>query len=43
MSKKACLHYKGKVYDFPILEGTENEIAIDISTLRKDAGLITLG
>ena len=42
MAKKAELHYDGKVYELPIIEGTENEIAIDISKLRQDAGIITL-
>ena len=42
MAKKAELHYDGKVYELPIIEGTENETAIDISKLRKDAGIITL-
>ena len=42
MNKKAELHYKGKIYDFPVVEGTEDEIAIDISQLRQDTGLITL-
>ena len=42
MSKKAELHYDGKIYDIPIVTGTENESAIDISNLRRDSGLITL-
>ena len=42
MAKKAELHYDGKVYELPIVEGTENETAIDISKLRQDAGIITL-
>ena len=42
MSKKAELHYNGGIYDLPIIEGSENETAIDISSLRKDAGIITL-
>ena len=42
MAKKAELHYDGKVYELPIIEGTENETAIDISKLRQDAGIITL-
>ena len=42
MSKKAELHYDGKIYDIPIVTGTENESAIDISNLRSDSGLITL-
>lgn len=42
MSKKAELHYDGKIYDIPVVTGTENESAIDISNLRSDSGLITL-
>ena len=42
MSKKAELHYNGTIYDLPLIEGSENETAIDISNLRKDAGIITL-
>ena len=42
MGKKAELHYDGKRYDLPVIIGTENEIAIDISKLRKEAGIITL-
>ena len=41
MGKKAELHYDGEVYELPIIEGTENETAIDISKLRQDAGIIT--
>ncbi len=46
MSDENCgvaeLHYDGKKYELPVLRGTENELAVDISTLRKDAGLVTL-
>ena len=42
MSKEAELHYDGKVYKIPVITGTENESAIDISKLRGDSGLITL-
>ena len=42
MTKKAELHYNGKIYELPIITGTENENAIDISRLRADSGLITL-
>ena len=42
MSKKAELHYEGKVYELPVLEGTEHEKALDISKLRSQSGLITL-
>ena len=42
MAKKAELHYNGKKYDLPIVKGTENEIAVDISKLRQEAAIITL-
>jgi citrate synthase len=42
MSKKAELHYDGKVYDIPVKVGTENEHALDISALRVQSSLITL-
>ncbi|QNJ98064.1 citrate synthase [Constantimarinum furrinae] len=34
MSRIATLEIEGKKYEFPIIEGTENELAIDIKTLR---------
>lgn len=42
MSKTAELIIDGKSYKLPIIEGTENEQAIDISKLRDETGLITL-
>ncbi len=42
MSESVKLIYGGKEYQFPIIEGTEGEKAIDISKLRRDTGLITL-
>ena len=42
MGKKAELHYDGKVFDIPVVTGTENENALDISKLREESGLITL-
>ncbi len=42
MAKHAELHYDGKIYQLPIVEGTENELALDISKLRDDTGFITL-
>lgn len=41
MSKIATLEIDGKKYEFPILEGTEKELSIDISTLRSVTGGIT--
>jgi len=34
MSDKATLEIHGKKYDFPLIKGTEDEVAIDISNLR---------
>jgi citrate synthase len=42
MSKTAELIIDGKSYTLPIIEGTEKEVAIDISTLRDATGAITL-
>lgn len=42
MGEIAKLELGGKVYEFPVIEGTENEKAIDISNLRSETGYITL-
>jgi len=42
MANKAELHYNGKVYELPVVTGSENEDALDISNLRGQSGLITL-
>lgn len=42
MDKKVQLIYDNKTYDFPLVEGTEKEIGIDIKTLRAQTGLVTL-
>ena len=39
---KATIEINGKKYEFPVVEGTENEQGIDIKTLRAEAGVITL-
>lgn len=39
---KAQLSVEGKSYDLPLMEGTAQERAVDISQLRKNTGLITL-
>ena len=41
MAGTVKLTYQGKTYEFPVLEGTCGEKAIDISTLRTTTGLIT--
>ena len=42
MSDKATLEYNGKTYEFPVIKGTEDELAIDIKTLRSATGMITI-
>ncbi|MGY5848214.1 citrate synthase [Salegentibacter sp. HM20] len=42
MSKVATLEINGKKYEFPVVEGTENELGIDIKSLRGESGVITL-
>ena len=41
MSEKATLEFNGQKYDFPIVHGTEKEIAINISSLRAVTGGVT--
>ncbi|MEW7292350.1 citrate synthase [Aquimarina sp. 2304DJ70-9] len=41
MSKIATLEIDGNKYEFPIIEGTENELGIDIKTLRGVTGGVT--
>ena len=43
MSEKASLEINGNTYDFPIIQGTEQEQAINISSLRTTSGgIITI-
>lgn len=42
MSGTARIELDGKTYEFPTIEGTEHEKAIDISKLRGQSGYITL-
>lgn len=42
MSDFAELHYDGQTYQLPVVVGTENEKALDISKLRGQSGLITI-
>lgn len=42
MSEIAKIELGGKIYEFPVVTGSENEKAIDISKLRSDTGYITL-
>ncbi|WP_109299464.1 citrate synthase [Aquimarina sp. AU474] len=41
MSKIATLEIDGNKYEFPIIEGTENEFGIDIKALRGSTGGVT--
>lgn len=43
MSDKATLEINGEKYEFPLIHGTENEVAMDIKTLRgATGGVITV-
>ncbi|MFT6053446.1 MAG: citrate synthase [Roseivirga sp.] len=42
MSNTAEIKVDGKTMVLPVIEGTENEKAIDISSLRTDSGVITI-
>tara|TARA_B100001057_G_scaffold116305_1_gene114820 strand:- start:729 stop:1994 length:1266 start_codon:yes stop_codon:yes gene_type:complete len=42
MNDKIKFLYNGNEYEFPLIQGSENELAIDIQKLRQNTGLITL-
>ncbi len=42
MKKTATLSYGDKSIELPVIEGSENELAVNIKALRGDTGLITL-
>ena len=42
MSKTAILEIDGKKYELPLITGSENEVAVDISKLRDISGVITM-
>ena len=42
MAKTATLSYEGKLIELPLVEGTQDELGIDIKTLRAKTNLITL-
>jgi len=42
MEKKAILKWGERQLEIPVIEGTEGEVAIDISALRAQTGLVTL-
>ena len=41
MSEKATLTLDGKIFEFPVITGTENEKGVDISKLRGQTGYVT--
>ena len=42
MSRTATIEFEGKKFEFPVIEGTENELAIDIKSLRGTTGMVTI-
>ena len=42
MAETVKIIYKGKEYEYPVIEGTMGDKGIDISSLRSDSGLVTL-
>ena len=42
MSRTASLKFGDQTFELPVVEGSEGELAIDISQLRAKTGLITL-
>jgi citrate synthase len=42
MKKLAKLELDGKIHELPVVEGSEGELAIDISALRQQTGYVTL-
>ena len=42
MADKATLEFEGKKYEFPVIKGTEDELAIDIKTMRGSSGIVTI-
>jgi len=42
MARTATLIFEGKQYEFPVVQGSEGELGIDITSLRSRTGLITL-
>ena len=43
MSKDtATLTIDGKTFELPVIRGTEDEVAVDVSSLRSRSGVITL-
>ena len=42
MAEQAKIILEGKEYEYPVITGTENEKAIDISKLRGETGYVTL-
>ncbi len=42
MSKTATIEFEGEKYEFPVIKGSEDELAIDIKKLRGATGMVTI-
>jgi citrate synthase len=42
MSKTATIEFEGEKYEFPVIKGSEDELAIDIKKLRGMTGMVTI-
>ena len=42
MERSAQIQLDGTTYELPVVEGSEHELAVDISKLRAESGYITL-
>jgi len=42
MSQTATINLNGQTYELPVIEGSEGEVAIDISSFRAQSGAITI-
>ena len=42
MTRSATLTFEGRSVELPVVEGSEGELAVDITKLRAEAGLITI-
>ena len=42
MSQNASITLDGKTFELPVIQGSEDEKAIDIQSLRAESGYITL-
>ena len=42
MEENVKLTYKNKIFEFPLVKGSQDEYGVDITKLRAQTGLITL-